>query len=162
MNAIDLLKNDHRRVSTLLERVINNLNPQTGQTNSQELEQIRLEIRFHRKVLEEYLYPELQTFEAMHASITLDVRSANKIDQLLAELRRNQPPEQSWAGRLNSLREAWQSHVEQSESRLLPEAHELLGETRLQQLFYDMDAIRTHQSGQDSAIYPASRLGPKT
>jgi len=63
---------------------------------------------------------------------------------------------------LSELRELWQTHVEQSENKLFPEALRLLGATRLQQLEFDMDAVRTHQSNMDSAIYPASRLGPKT
>lgn len=55
----------------------------------------------------------------------------------------------------------WQKHVERSESRLCPDALRLLGPTRLQQLEFEMDALRTHQSDLDSAIYPASHLGPK-
>ena len=62
---------------------------------------------------------------------------------------------------LPPLRNAWQLHVEQAEQTLLPEAESLLGPTKLQQLLYDMNAIRTRQSEMDSAIYPASRLGPK-
>jgi len=62
---------------------------------------------------------------------------------------------------LSELPELWQTHVEQSENKLFPEALRLLGATRLQQLEFDMDAVRTHQSNMDSAIYPASRLGAK-
>lgn len=84
-----------------------------------------------------------------------------RVDELLNELESDQNREQSGGARLTALRNAWQLHVEQAEQTLLPEAESLLGPTKLQQLLYDMNAIRTRQSEMDSAIYPASRLGSK-
>jgi hypothetical protein len=82
MDALDLLRVDHRRISDLIQQVGNELDPQTGQAPAHSFEKLTREIRTHKQMLR-------------------------------------------------------------------------------QQLEFDMDAVRTHQSDFDSAIYPASRLGPK-
>lgn len=85
--------------------------------------------------------------------ITVNERTSMRVDELLNELESDQNREQSWGARLTAaLRNAWQLHVEQAEQTLLPEAESLLGPTKLQQLLYDMNAIRTRQSEMDSAI----------
>lgn len=162
MDALELLRVDHRRISSLIEEVENELNPQTGQAPAQTFERLTEALRAHKQMLKQYLYPELEPFGEIDSYLALDSRNQKQIDELIASIEENQPPEQSWTNRLADLRDLWQTHVEQSESRLLPDAMRLLGATRLQQLQFDMDSVRTHQSNFDSSIYPASRLGPKT
>lgn len=162
MNAIGLLRNDHHRISGLLERIANRLDPETGQTPNRQLEELVRAVRSHITMIREYLYPQLEQFDNSRPLITVNERTSMRVDELLNELESDQNREQSWGARLTALRNAWQLHVEQAEQTLLPEAERLLGPTKLQQLLYDMDAIRTRQSEMDSAIYPASRLGPKT
>ena len=160
MNALDLLRNDHVRVSSLIGQVLNEINPATGQSHTRNLKQLSEAIHCHQKMLHEYFNKELEPFAKAHSLIMLNNHKLTRICELLDELESNQPPEQSWIQRLEQLHELWQTHMEEAETRLFPEAESLLGATRLQQLAYDMDSIRTHQSDQDSAIYPASRLGP--
>jgi len=161
MNALDLLRDDHRRISRLIQEIENELNAQTGQTTDESLERLTRALNLHRQMLHEYLYPELEPFNGMSAYLALESRNEAQLHGLINEIEQNQPPEQGWTTRLAQIDELWQAHVDQSEKQLFPEALRLLGPTRLQQLQYDMDSVRTHQSALDSAIYPASRLGPK-
>jgi hypothetical protein len=124
-------------------------------------EKLTREIRTHKQMLRQCLYPELEVAGDIGAYLAVDSRNQKEVDDLIASIEENQPPEQGWTHRLADLRGLWQTHVEQSENRLFPEAVRVLGPARLQQLEFDMDAVRTHQSDFDSAIYPASRLGPK-
>src|SRR5262249_31867824 len=139
----------------------NDMNPQTGQAPAHSFENLTRAIRTHKQMLQQCFYPELEAVGEIDTYVALDSRNQKEIDELIASIEQNQPPEQGWTNRLAELRHFWQTHVEQSENRLFPEALRLLGATRLQQLEFDMDAVRTHQSDLDSAIYPASRLGPK-
>lgn len=162
MNALDLLRNDHRRISQLIQEIENELNAQTGQTTDESFNRLTRALKLHSRMLHEYLYPELEPFNEMTAYLALDSRNETQLRELVNEIEQNRPLEQSWTVRLAGISELWESHVEQSEKQLFPEALRLLGPTRLQQLQYDMDAVRTHQSNQDSSIYPAARMGPKT
>ncbi len=162
MDALELLRVDHRRISNLIDEVANELNPQTGQTSAQSFERLTQALRSHEQMLHRFLYPDLEPYDVLSDYLASDATNERQINELIRSIEDNQPPEQSWTNRLSELRELWQTHVEQSENRLFPEALRLLGATRLQQLEFDMDAVRTHQSNMDSAIYPASRLGPKT
>ena len=162
MNALDLLRDDHGRVSKLIQELENELNAQTGQTTDESLKRLARALNLHWRMLHEYLYPELEPFNEMSAYLALESRNEAQLRELINEIEQNQPPEQGWPMRLAQLRELWQAHVDHNEKQMFPEALRLLGPTRLQQLQYDMDSVRTHQSDLDSAIYPAVRLGPKT
>ena len=161
MDALDLLRVDHQRIMGLIQEVENESNAQTGQSPARSFDKLTREIRLHKQMLRQCLYPELEAVGEIDAYLALDSTNQKQIDDLLASIEQNQPPEQGSSNRLAELRALWQTHVEQSETRLFPEAVRLLGATRLQQLEFDMDAVRTHQSDFDSSIYPASRLGPK-
>jgi hypothetical protein len=162
MNALELLRDEHRRISQLIDELQNELNTETGQASNESFERLRDALNLHRRMLHEHLYPELDPFDEMTAYLALDSRNEAELRKLVGELEQNQPPAQSWRDRLAQIGALWQVHVEQSERIMFPEVLRLLGPTRLQQLHFDMDALRTHQSDLDSAIYPASRLGPKT
>jgi hypothetical protein len=161
MDALDLLRVDHQHILAMIQEVEHELNPQTGQASAQSFDKLTRAIRTHKQMLREVLYPELEAAGDVDAYLSLDSRNQKEIDDLIASIEQNQPPEQGWTNRLAELRALWQTHVERSETRLFPEAQRLLGATRLQQLEFDLDAVRTHQSDFDSSIYPASRLGPK-
>lgn len=162
MNALDLLRDDHRRISQFIQEIENDLNAQTGQTTEVSLKRLVRALNLHSRMLHEYVYRELEPFNEMTGYLALDSRNEAELLQLVNEIELNQPVEQAWTVRLARIGELWESHVERSEKQLFPEALRLLGPTRLQQLQYDIDAVRTQQSNLDSAIYPAVRLGPKT
>lgn len=162
MNALDLLRDDHRRISRLIQEIENELNVQTLQTTDESLKRLTRALNLHSRMLHEYLYPELEPFNEVSAYLALESRNEAELHGLINEIEQNQPPEQGWTMRLAQLGELWQAHVDQNETQLFPDALRLLGPTRLQQLQYDMDSVRTHQSDLDSAIYPARRLGPQT
>lgn len=161
MNALELLRDDHRRISQLIQEIENELNARTGQTTDESFNRLTRALTLHKRMLHEYLYPELEPFNEMSAYLALESRNEAELHGLINEIEKNQPPEQDWIMRLAQIGELWQAHVDQNEQQLFPEALRLLGPTRLQQLQYDMDSVRTHQSDLDSAIYPAARLGPK-
>jgi hypothetical protein len=134
----------------------------TGQATNKTLERLTRAIDFHRQMLHECLYPALEPFQDTAAYLALDSRNETQLNRLIKNIEENQPPEQHWTNRLAQISELWRAHVQQSERQLFPEALRLLGRTKLQQLHYEMDSVRTHQSDLDSAIYPATRLGPKS
>ena len=162
MDALGLLRVDHRRISGLIQQVENELNAQTGQAPRHSFETLSRAVHAHEQMLHQCLYPDLEPYGGLGDYLAFDESNERRINEVMKSIENNEPPKQSWTSRLAELNKLWQTHVEQSENRLFPEALRLLGPTRLQQLEFQMDALRTHQSDLDSTIYPASRLGPKT
>ena len=162
MNALELLRSDHRRISELIQEVENELNAQTGQASAESFKRLARALNSHRRMLREYLYPELEPFNQTAGYLSIDSTNETQLHGLVTEIEQNHPVEQGWTIRLARIAELWQTHVEQSERQLFPLAQRLLGPIRLEQLQYGMDAVRSHQSHMNSAIYPAARLGPKT
>jgi hemerythrin len=158
MNALELLRNDHRRILNLFQEVESQIDTAT---NSETFDQLGHAIHFHERMLDEVLYPELEDHKNIHAFISMQAEIDRQIDSLLESIRQSNPPGQDRSRELNELKTRWLEHMERAEARLFPEAEKLLGAGKLLELSYEMDEIRTHQSDQDSAIYPARRLGPR-
>lgn len=160
MNALDLLKLDHVRILTLFDQAENEVKSGNEKARPAAVEDLMRALRFHQKMMREVLYPELQKHPESRALVSSQTQHDTSLNELIDDIDRSQPPDSS--RRLAELRKLWVHHTEQAESKLFPLAEQVLGRGKLLELFYEMDEIRSHQSGQDSAIYPASRLGPKT
>ena len=159
MNALDLLKIDHRRIMTLFDQAENKLKSGIEEADQKPFDELARALHFHQKMLREVLYPEL---EKQNDSPFIAPQTANDacLDELIDKIERNGADE-DLSCRFGEMKDIWLNHAEQAESCLFPAAERLLGSGTLLELFYEMDEIRSRQSGQDSAIYPASRLGPK-
>lgn len=86
MNALDLLRDDHRRISRLIQEIENELNAQTGQTTDESFTRLTRALNFHRRMLHEYLYPELEPFNETNAYLALDSRNEAELRQLVNEI----------------------------------------------------------------------------
>ena len=161
MNAIDLLRIDHQRLFNLVERFQDK--GTSSATLAERLNQLTLALRLHRRMEEEVFYPELKEFDEVRSLVMQSYHDNRIIEKLLERLSDllKKPSGQDSASLAARLVLAVEEHISQDDDNLLPQAEGLLGPTRLQELFYDMDEIRTHQSDMDIMIYPASRLGPE-
>jgi hemerythrin-like domain-containing protein len=104
----------------------------------------------------------LRMFDEVRVRVEHSYHDHRRVDELVARLSNlpNGPREHESAALVTRLALAVEQHISHDEQLLLPQAERLLGPSRLQELFYEMDEARTHQSDRDSMIYSASRLGP--
>lgn len=158
MNALDLLKIDHRRIMTLFDQAENKV--KSGSEAAEPFDDLARALHFHQTMLREVLYPALEEHNES-ALIASQTENDARLDQLIDNVESNQPADEDLSSRFGEMKDIWLNHAEQAEVRLFPAVERSLGTGRLLELLYEMDEIRSHQSGQDSAIYPASRLGPK-
>ncbi len=160
MNAIDLLRMDHQRLFRLVQQL------QEKQTSSaaKRLKEIDEALKLHQRMEEEIFYQELKEFDEIRVPVEQSHRDHRMIDDLLDRLGDSlkEPSRYDSAALATRLALAVEQHISHDEEYLLPQAERLLSPTKLQEIFYEMDEVRTHQSDTDSLIYPASRLGPKT
>src|ERR1041385_1694838 len=92
MDALDLLRVDHRRISDLIQQVGNDLDPQTGQAPAHSFEKLTREIRTHKQMLRHCLYPELEAAGHIAACLAVDARNQRGIVDLIASIHETQPP----------------------------------------------------------------------
>lgn len=160
MNALDILRRDHQRVQSLIARVEDTFDEGNASTFAGVVERLDDALKLHFRITEELFYNELDGFDEVREGIADARETHRRIDEVVSSLKENEP---IWIGqdnRIAVIKELMRQHVTQEEN-LGPEAERLLGATALQEMSYEMDEIRTHQSAIDSLIYPASRLGPK-
>jgi len=161
MNALDLLRNDHRRIIALLDQLDDLPASTDEESRNKSIRHLAEAIRTHQKMLRTIFNPELEKSDEVRTVLESQRQTNARIEEVLFTLEENKLSPEERTGCLHVLKQDWLTHVDQTESLIFPAAEKLLGAGRLLELFYEMDEVRTQQSGLDSAIYPASRLGPK-
>lgn len=146
MDAFELLKNDHKKVSQLFEEI----ESASGPSKKQLFNQLKSELDLHAHVEEKIFYPALENKEASR-DITLEAYEEHKVvKDLLAELASGSPSDE-WNARLKVLRENVEHHVEEEEGELFDKAEDVLSDEQIERLGTDMEAEKARQSGAPAA-----------
>jgi hemerythrin superfamily protein len=148
MDAVALLKADHRRVSALFERY--GRRSDSGESKTVIVESIREELTLHSRLEEQSFYPLLGRVQS--EAVRRLVRHANEehaiVDRLVAELALIDPDDGRYDAKVKVLQETVERHVAEEQGRIFPEARRWLGEPKLLDLGREMAAAQR-----------ASRLG---
>ena len=157
MDAIALLKADHRRVSALFERY--SRAGATGESKRMIAESILDELRLHSQLEEESFYALLG--QAQSESVKGLVRHATEehsiVDRLVSELGMIDPEDGRYDAKMKVLRETVERHVAEEQSLIFPQARRWLGEPRLIDLGREMAATqRAHRRGVSEQVSTAA------
>lgn len=129
MNAFELLKKDHEKVSTLFKEI----ESASGQSKTELFAQLKSELDLHANIEETIFYPALENTEEAR-DITLEAYEEHKVvKELLAELEGSAPSEE-WDAKLTVLRENVEHHVEEEEGELFTKARQALSETEIEEI----------------------------
>lgn len=145
MNAIDLLKDDHKRVKALLEEL--SQSTERGiKKRTELLARLEREITLHTQLEEEILYPafkseggkeeDIMYFEAKEEHRTVD-------SLVLPDLKQTAPDTPEFSGRVKVVKELLEHHIEEEEKEMFPQARKLLGNAKLEELGAQMEAMKT-------------------
>ena len=160
MNALDILRRDHQRVQSLIAKVEDTLEKGNASAFAGVVQRLDDALKLHFRIAEDVFYNELEGFDEVRQVIADARETRRRIDKVVNSLKENEP---IWVGqdaRIAVIKELISQYVSHEEDLAL-KAERLLGATALQEMSYEMDEIRTHQSATDSMIYPASRVGPE-
>ena len=142
MDPMALLKEDH---STVLD-LIDQLEEAQGTGNHSEaaklFDQLNDALTLHTRIEEAVLYPALEAFTETTEAVKLSVEEHEEVSQLLVDLSDTHTGEAEFEDRFAELRERVQSHIEEEEDNLLPDAERLLGERRLQEMGRQIEQLR--------------------
>ena len=134
MNAIDMLKQDHRMVEELFEAI-------EESRDAGEREQLFTELSdalaVHAALEENIFYPACKS-EDTEDTLLEALQEHLQAKRLLADLLDMDPMNEVFMAKIKVLKEAIEHHVEEEESEVMPQARELLGDDMLMALGNEM------------------------
>ena len=139
MNAIDLLKSQHREVETLFSKCEKARDEAVKQRT---FEAIADKLAVHAAIEEHHFYP------AVRAKRTEDILLESleehlAVKRVLADLLEIDAGDETFDAKLKVLKEQVEHHVEEEESDLFPKAAKLLDKETLDALAQEMTAEQT-------------------
>ena len=136
MNAITLLKEDHKKMLALLGE-LETTTPRAIKTRTGLVKKIAHELAIHTRIEEEIFYPALRAvgtkadetlyFEAMEEHYAVE-------DLVLPHLQGTDPAAECFSGRAKVLRELIEHHAKEEEREMFPRMQALLSLAELREL----------------------------
>ena len=138
MNAFQLLKEDHQKVSDIFKK-LEETTERAEKTRTELFARLKQELDVHAHIEEKIFYPVLRR-EAETREITLEGFEEHKVvKRLLTELEANDPTSEQWTAKLKVLKENVEHHVEEEEGEMFKSAREVLSAQQLQELGAQME-----------------------
>lgn len=144
MDAFELLKQDHKKVSGIFEKL--EATTERGVKTREELfAQLKQELDVHARIEETVLYPVLKQLDETE-DITLEAyEEHNVVKQLLAELEEMPKDDESWGAKLKVCQENVEHHVEEEEGEMFKDARKVLSQEQIDDLGARLEAAKQEQ-----------------
>lgn len=141
MNAFELLKADHKKVSGIFEKL--DATTERGVKTREELfTQLKTELDIHAQIEEQILYPVLKEAKETQ-EITLEAYEEHGvIKTLLGELEALPKDDEMWGAKLTVLKENVEHHVEEEEGEMFKDARKVLSAEQIEALGNKLQAAK--------------------
>ena len=135
MNAIQVLKKDHKEVKALFKEFAR-LSGRAGQKKQPVVMQICHALTLHAQIEEELVYPLLKAVRSPDIKdLVREAAEEHKVAKtLIRELMALSPDDEQYEAKVTVLGEYVQHHVKEEEQELFPKTHKLLSAKRLAEL----------------------------
>lgn len=132
MNAIDLLKKQHKSVKALFKKIENT---EEARARRQLLGQIATELEVHTKIEEEIFYPAVKELDTEKAKemVAEAYEEHHVVDLVLADLPNVNPADERFEAKMTVLSELVEHHADEEEKEMFKTANKL-GKERLTEL----------------------------
>jgi hemerythrin superfamily protein len=141
MDAIKLLKQDHRRVEELFAQ-FEALGERAHKSKQKVVTQILLELKTHAELEEVIFYPAFRP-EADDEQTVLEAYEEHHVAKLLmAEIEAMAPEHERYTAKVTVLKELIAHHVEEEEKEMFPEAKKALGTEEIKALGERIEAAK--------------------
>lgn len=138
MDAITLLKNDHRKVDDLFESI------EKGKGDREQLfNQVALELTVHAEIEEKLFYPAAKNAEPTRDLVLESLEEHKQMKAVLADLERAEKNTDTWMAAFKVLMEDVQHHVKEEENDLFPKVKsKVLSKEQLEALGARMEELK--------------------
>lgn len=145
MDAISLLKADHKKVGDLLKE-LDGLSDTAHAKRGKLFAEISQELRVHSEIEEKIFYPAFQAKTTPNTESGDEVREAFEehanVKAMIEKLEALEPTDDTYNAKLQVLGELVKHHVKEEETELFKQARELLSEAELQTLGEKMTTMK--------------------
>src|SRR5262249_4906288 len=145
MNAIDLLKDDHREVERLFSEFLASEDSEPDQREDI-FQQIEKELLVHGDIEEKIFYPAVK--DAAPEKVTEAIHEHAQVKQILGDMLELEIEDEGFEKKLTLLMETVQHHVQEEEAAdgVLEVARQKFNEQKLEQLARQMQELRRSSS----------------
>jgi hemerythrin superfamily protein len=143
MDAISLLKSDHKTVESLFKK-FESAGPRATKTKQQAVEKIVRELSIHAAIEEQIFYPKVRESVPDAEELVLEsLEEHHVVKWTLSELHGMSPEDERFTPKTRVLIESVRHHVREEEGELFPKVRSALSRNELQELGEQMaDAKR--------------------
>ena len=140
MNALELLKTDHKNVKALFEKAEGTENPKQ---QMQLFEQIKGELETHTHIEETVFYPAIAKNEELKDMVLESLEEHKQVKTLLREMENLTADSEKFEPKLKVLMENVEHHaVEEEEGEMFPKIRKLMNAETLEQLGKQLEAAK--------------------
>ena len=128
MDAIKLLKDDHKKVKELFQQY-ESAGDKAHQKKQRIAEQVFAELEVHTKLEEDIFYPAVQAkgTKDQKELVAEGIEEHHVVDVLIGELKVLSPEDEQYDAKFKVLMENVEHHIEEEEGEMLPDAEKKLG-----------------------------------
>ena len=141
MNAFQLLKEDHQKVSGLFQQ-IEPTTERAEKTRTELFARLREELDIHAKVEEAVFYPAIKQAAETREIVLEGFEEHHVIKMLLGELGSVPVDTEQWTAKLKVLKENVEHHVEEEEGEMFQKARQVLSEEEINRLGEQMEELK--------------------
>jgi hemerythrin superfamily protein len=138
MDAVELLKSQHREVEKLFKQIENAEEPEDKEALFEDLAD---KLAVHAKIEEQFFYPAVQEKKTEDMVLEAFVEHTS-IKRLLADLLEADGSDPSFDAQIKVLKEQIEHHVEEEEGQLFPASKKVLDKEEMNALAQEMMALQ--------------------
>ncbi len=141
MNAFQLLKEDHQKVSGIFQQ----LEPTTERaekTRTELFAKLKQELDVHAQIEETIFYPAIKQAAETRELVFEGFEEHHVVKMLLRELEATPVDTEQWTAKLKVLKENVEHHVEEEEEEMFQKARQVLSEEQINDLGAQMEEMK--------------------
>jgi hemerythrin-like domain-containing protein len=139
MNALELLKADHKKVASLFDRV---KETESEKEHLKLFEQIKSELEVHTHIEETILYPTLRQYEELKELVLEAFEEHKQVKTLIREIEGLVEGSERLDAKLTVMGENVEHHVEEEENEMFPKVEKLMSREELEELGAQLQAAK--------------------
>lgn len=143
MNAITLLKDDHRRVKQLF-REYERLGPRAKRSRQRIAQEFGRELAVHSNIEEVVFYPQVRArIQRAEDEVLEGLEEHHIVKWTLSELEKMDPDDERFDAKVRVLMESVRHHIDEEENELFPQVRRALSRAELNQLGEELEEAKS-------------------
>ena len=150
MDAMSLLKEDHRKVKKMLAE-LESTTERGVKTREELFTKVKQELVVHEAIEEEIFYPALKEHPKTKEIALEGYEEHHVVDTVMAEIQGVAYDDEKWGAKFTVMKENLEHHIEEEEGEMFKQARQVFDQDELTQLGESMKARKEDLIRQQSA-----------